>query len=335
VTARVPCSVQSLCHQYWDLHQSTYLYLLKDRDSTSHYVSRSSSLLPHKVLLCPTRRMMLAPKMQAPTPMLPGITPACSGYMHPEHLIGGYDRSGAPLAPLQVVVWPHAPHAPLLRSRRSRPLRRRWHIHLLGYVGQHRVDLDLGHPLRWAPRDCLVSCKLTPSFMSSSKAILALATIVTRWKAWPTTCMHWVRPLPIASVGDTTLTGPFYLNNILVAPDIIENLLFVPRFTTDNWCNILRPLYTLWLPSHLVVAAPMALVASAYTWHRHLGHPGIDVLSKLSNSIYFFSRLIYTILSSQPLILTFCKWVLRFFRNPPAVQIASGVAFLQMSPYII
>jgi hypothetical protein len=38
VTARVYCYVQSLDHQHRDLHQSTYMYLSKDRDSTSHQV---------------------------------------------------------------------------------------------------------------------------------------------------------------------------------------------------------------------------------------------------------------------------------------------------------
>jgi hypothetical protein len=40
--------------------------------------------------------------------------------------------------------------------------------------------------------------------------------------------------LPVTSVGDSVLPGPFYLNNVLVAPDIIQNLLFVCRFTTNN-----------------------------------------------------------------------------------------------------
>jgi hypothetical protein len=40
--------------------------------------------------------------------------------------------------------------------------------------------------------------------------------------------------LPITSVGDSVLPGSFYLNNILLAPDLIQSLLFVRRFTTDN-----------------------------------------------------------------------------------------------------
>jgi hypothetical protein len=44
--------------------------------------------------------------------------------------------------------------------------------------------------------------------------------------------------LPVTSVGNMALHGPFYLNNVLVTPDIIQNLLSVRRFTTDNWCSI-------------------------------------------------------------------------------------------------
>jgi hypothetical protein len=40
--------------------------------------------------------------------------------------------------------------------------------------------------------------------------------------------------LPVTSVGNTIHPGPFYLNNVLVTPDIIKNLLFVHQFTTDN-----------------------------------------------------------------------------------------------------
>jgi hypothetical protein len=98
--------------------------------------------------------------------------------------------------------------------------------------------------------------------------------------------------LLVTSVGDTALLGLFYLNNVLFTPDIIQNILSVHRFTTDNWCSIefdpfglsvkdlstrnvitrcdsLGPLYTMRLPSRSTpsssVAAPTALVASAST----------------------------------------------------------------------
>jgi hypothetical protein len=43
-----------------------------------------------------------------------------------------------------------------------------------------------------------------------------------------------ISSLPITSVGNTTLLDPFYLNNFLVTPDIIQNFLLVHHFTTDN-----------------------------------------------------------------------------------------------------
>jgi hypothetical protein len=52
-------------------------------------------------------------------------------------------------------------------------------------------------------------------------------------------------------------------------------------------CNSSDPLYTMRLPSHFapsLCAAPVAsLVASTSTWHRRLGHSGVDALFKLSS----------------------------------------------------
>jgi hypothetical protein len=44
--------------------------------------------------------------------------------------------------------------------------------------------------------------------------------------------------LSITSVGDSVLPDPFYLNNILLAPDMVQSLLSVRRFTTDNWFSM-------------------------------------------------------------------------------------------------
>jgi hypothetical protein len=125
--------------------------------------------------------------------------------------------------------------------------------------------------------------------------------------------------LSVTSVGDSVFLRPFYLNNILLAPDMVQSLLFVHRFTTDNWCSmkfdpfglsvkdlatqnvIVRsnsnsPLYTLRLPGSTtpsagamaaLVATPHTLAAIApTTWHRRLGHPGPDDLSSLSRSSF-------------------------------------------------
>jgi hypothetical protein len=127
--------------------------------------------------------------------------------------------------------------------------------------------------------------------------------------------------LPVTSVGDSVIPGPFYLNNILLAPDIVQNLLSVRRFITDNLCsmefdpfglsikdltirnviarsNSTGPLYTLRLPSStassrtspcamstIATARILATLATS-TWHRCLGHPGPDALSGLSRSSF-------------------------------------------------
>jgi hypothetical protein len=44
--------------------------------------------------------------------------------------------------------------------------------------------------------------------------------------------------LSVTSVGDTMLSSQFYLNNVLVTPGIIKNLLSVRQFMTDNNCSM-------------------------------------------------------------------------------------------------
>jgi hypothetical protein len=114
------------------------------------------------------------------------------------------------------------------------------------------------------------------------------------------------------SIGNSVLPGPFYLNDVPVAPDLAQSLLSVHRCTTDNSCSMefdsfglfvkdlatrrvlarydsSGPLYTLPLPTfttptRCVVLYALATAASSATWHRHLGHPGPDIISKLSSS---------------------------------------------------
>jgi hypothetical protein len=44
--------------------------------------------------------------------------------------------------------------------------------------------------------------------------------------------------LPVTLVGDSVLPRLFYLNDVLVVPDLVQSLLFVRRFTTDNSCSM-------------------------------------------------------------------------------------------------
>jgi hypothetical protein len=118
--------------------------------------------------------------------------------------------------------------------------------------------------------------------------------------------------LPIASVGDSVIPGPFYLNNILLAPDIVQSLLSIRRFTTDNWCsmefdpfglsvkdlttrnmiirsNSIGPLYTMCLPGSITPSSGTVTALTTVaptTWRRRLGHPGPDTLSSLSRSSF-------------------------------------------------
>ena len=111
--------------------------------------------------------------------------------------------------------------------------------------------------------------------------------------------------LPVIGTGYSVLPGPFRLDNVLVAPDIIRNLLSVRKFTTDNCvsvefdplgvsvkdlrtrntllrCNSTGPLYTLQLPSSTTGSCALVATPSPTTWHRRLGHPGKATLQSLA-----------------------------------------------------
>jgi hypothetical protein len=116
--------------------------------------------------------------------------------------------------------------------------------------------------------------------------------------------------LPVTSVGDSVLPRPFHLKNVLVAPHIIQNLLTICRFTTDNSCSIefdpfgisvknlatrtllarcdsSGSLHTLQLSaSSTATSSSHALGAttSCITWYYRLRHPRPEVMSKLSSS---------------------------------------------------
>jgi hypothetical protein len=110
--------------------------------------------------------------------------------------------------------------------------------------------------------------------------------------------------ISVTATGSTELPHSLRLNNILISPQIIKNLISVRQFTTDNnysvefdpagcsvkdlnsrnvivRCNSSGPLYPLRLdPAHSLVAK-----GSSPLWHRRLGHPGHEALSKLASSV--------------------------------------------------
>ena len=102
--------------------------------------------------------------------------------------------------------------------------------------------------------------------------------------------------LPLALLFYPLHTRPLSLQNVLVAPNIIKNLISVRRFTNDNWCSVefdpfgfsikdlntkrtlLRSdssgeLYSVPYPINKQTTAHQDLVVdSPYLWHKRLAH---------------------------------------------------------------
>jgi hypothetical protein len=119
--------------------------------------------------------------------------------------------------------------------------------------------------------------------------------------------------IPITCRGTSTLSSPtsiYHLNNVLVATDLVRNLLSVHQFTRDNACSIefdacgfsvkdqqtghvtLRcnsggDLYT--YPS--TTAPSCSFTTTSSLWHHRLGHPGPSSLAKLrSMSVISYNK---------------------------------------------
>jgi len=114
--------------------------------------------------------------------------------------------------------------------------------------------------------------------------------------------------LPITFSGKTLFpksNRPLHLSNVLVSTYLIANLVSIHKFTKDNSCSVefdpfdltvkdlqtrtvvhrcnsFKHLYPLLLSS---TSHPSVLLAALETtWHRQLGHPGIQVLSRLRSN---------------------------------------------------
>ncbi|GJX17600.1 ribonuclease H-like domain-containing protein [Tanacetum coccineum] len=109
--------------------------------------------------------------------------------------------------------------------------------------------------------------------------------------------------IPVTNTGHSILPTPFksfHLNNVLITPHIVKNLIYVRQFVRDNNCTIefdafgfsvkdfmtrqvlLRcdstgDLYSVTAPSLI----PHVFLVSQHTWHQRLGHLGREVLRHL------------------------------------------------------
>ncbi|GJW35861.1 ribonuclease H-like domain-containing protein [Tanacetum coccineum] len=114
------------------------------------------------------------------------------------------------------------------------------------------------------------------------------------------------RFIPVTNSGHSVLSTPFRLlrlNNVLITPNIVKNLISVRQFIRDNSCTVefdpfgffvkdfitrrvlLRcdstgELYPAMKPSTI----PHPFLTSQYMWHQRLGHPGSEVLRCLVSS---------------------------------------------------
>ncbi|GJX25893.1 ribonuclease H-like domain-containing protein [Tanacetum coccineum] len=109
--------------------------------------------------------------------------------------------------------------------------------------------------------------------------------------------------IPVTNTGRSILptpTRPLHLNNILITPNIVINLIYVHQFVFNNKCTnefdafcfsvkdfknhqvLLRcdsmgDLYPVTTPSPI----PHAFLTSQHMWHQRLRHPGSEVLPRL------------------------------------------------------
>ncbi|GJZ29747.1 ribonuclease H-like domain-containing protein, partial [Tanacetum coccineum] len=112
--------------------------------------------------------------------------------------------------------------------------------------------------------------------------------------------------IPVTNTGHSILQSPtksLHLNNVLIIPHIVKNLIYVRQFVRDNNCTIefdafgfsvkdfltrrvlfrcdnTGDLYPVTSPSPI----PHAFLVSQHTWHQCLGHPGGEVLRRLVSS---------------------------------------------------
>ncbi|GKB89629.1 hypothetical protein Tco_0961901 [Tanacetum coccineum] len=129
--------------------------------------------------------------------------------------------------------------------------------------------------------------------------------------------------IPVTNSGHSVLTTPhrpLHLNNVLITPNIVKNVISVRQFVRDNnctvefdvfgfsfkdfmtrrillWCDNTGDLYQVTKPSTL----PHAFLTSQYTWHQRLGHQGVRCynvfflviqLRALKRNIPFFVMLV-------------------------------------------
>ncbi|GJT36082.1 ribonuclease H-like domain-containing protein [Tanacetum coccineum] len=125
-------------------------------------------------------------------------------------------------------------------------------------------------------------------------------------RIYPSVLVGDGKSIPVTNTGHSTLPTPYrtlHLNNVLITPNIVKNLISVRQFVRENKCTIefdefgfsvkdfwtrqillrcdsMGDLYPVTSSSY-----PQAFLVGKQTWHQRLGHPRSEVLRSLPFSL--------------------------------------------------
>nr|GEX07090.1 hypothetical protein [Tanacetum cinerariifolium] len=150
------------------------------------------------------------------------------------------------------------------------------------------------------------ACNMDTGASSHLNSSVTSLNIVSNTCMYPSISVGDDHSIPVTNTGHSIFPNPtksLHLNNVLITPHIVKNLIFVRQFVHDNNCTIefdafcfsvkdfltrrvllrcdsTEDLYPVTTPSSI----PHAFLISQHTWHQRLGHPGGEVLRRLVSS---------------------------------------------------
>ncbi|GJY99758.1 ribonuclease H-like domain-containing protein [Tanacetum coccineum] len=172
-------------------------------------------------------------------------------------------------------------------------------------------DRRLLYPMLLLPRHYMIPLLVHGIYMDTGASShlndsVTSLSVVFNTCIYPSVLVGDGYTIPVTNTGHSILPTPhrpLYLNNVLITPHIVKNLIYVCQFVRDNNCTVefnpfgfsvkdfmnhrvlllcdsKRDLYPITQPSLI----PHAFLVSQHTWHQRLGHPKGDVLRRLVSS---------------------------------------------------
>ncbi|GKA85619.1 retrotransposon protein, putative, ty1-copia subclass, partial [Tanacetum coccineum] len=117
-------------------------------------------------------------------------------------------------------------------------------------------------------------------------------------RIYPSVLVGDGKSIPVTNTGHSTLPTPYrtlHLNNVLITPNIVKNLISVRQFVRENKCTIEFDEFgfsvkDFWTRQILLrcdstgdlypvtsLSYPQAFLVGQQTWHQRLGHPGSEL----------------------------------------------------------